>query len=50
MNLMEKKLNEMSKEKTTQDRTDSRFEHRTSDQPNYRRGLIGRYRNIRKGI
>ncbi|KAH3717273.1 hypothetical protein DPMN_060055 [Dreissena polymorpha] len=32
MNIMEKKLNEMSKEKLSQDRTESRWEHRTSDQ------------------
>ncbi|KAH3896748.1 hypothetical protein DPMN_020928 [Dreissena polymorpha] len=31
MNLMEKKLNEMSKEKPSQDRNESRFENRTSD-------------------
>jgi len=49
MNLMEKKLNEMSREKPSQNRNESRFENRTSDQPNYRRGHIGRYRNMNRG-
>ncbi|KAH3703581.1 hypothetical protein DPMN_078619 [Dreissena polymorpha] len=49
MNLMEKKLNYMSKEKPLLDATESRREHRTSDQPNYRRGHIGRYVNMIRG-
>ncbi|KAH3706394.1 hypothetical protein DPMN_065780 [Dreissena polymorpha] len=49
MNLMDKKLSEMSREKQSQDRTESRFEHRTSDQTNYRRGPISRNRNMNRG-
>ncbi|KAH3703713.1 hypothetical protein DPMN_078756 [Dreissena polymorpha] len=49
MNLTEKKLNYMSKEKPLLDATESRREHRTSDQPNYRRGHIGLYVNMIRG-
>ncbi|KAH3703621.1 hypothetical protein DPMN_078660 [Dreissena polymorpha] len=48
MNLMEKKLHYMSKEKPLLDATKSRREHRPSDQPN-RRGHIGRYVNMIRG-